>query len=386
MGRRLRISPQTLALLEALLQKPASWHHGYALSQQTNLASGTLYPILMRLEKLRWLETSWEQPGTAAGRPPRHLYRLTSEARAWAREELADAQKRNSGSQLWATRERHVQKFQRAQSHQAFRPHDSPRHRPHLAGRIARMGSSLRRRTPRRRIRRRHRDLVDRRPRAPPSRMDQARLARPRPLHSARAATATQPPPSPRVTPAPLAPRFGSCSLSPSPASPSFSTPKSVSRSGNSTLTTLLPSPDGIPSYGPAQENCEKSPNRIATRTSWLFFRSCHKTTTNDSPSPTKQSKKIPRSLGSTTNNPFCRQTIPPRKLFIQRKTRPSPALGPQQRRPPLASGRNPRETSARRTARHAHPPQKQSRPRKISPRRSAMGCRNARGVHRAEL
>jgi PadR family transcriptional regulator PadR len=94
MGRRLRISPQTLALLEALLQKPASWHHGYALSQQTNLASGTLYPILMRLEKLRWLETSWEQPGTAAGRPPRHLYRLTSEARAWAREELADAQKR----------------------------------------------------------------------------------------------------------------------------------------------------------------------------------------------------------------------------------------------------------------------------------------------------
>jgi PadR family transcriptional regulator PadR len=94
MGRRLRISPQTLALLEALLQKPTSWHHGYALSQQTNLASGTLYPILMRLEKLRWLETSWEQPGTAAGRPPRHLYRLTSEARAWAREELSDAQKR----------------------------------------------------------------------------------------------------------------------------------------------------------------------------------------------------------------------------------------------------------------------------------------------------
>jgi PadR family transcriptional regulator PadR len=94
MGRRLRISPQTLALLEALLDKPTSWHHGYALSQQTSLASGTLYPILMRLEKLRWLETSWEQPGAGAGRPPRHLYRLTSEARGWAREELADAQER----------------------------------------------------------------------------------------------------------------------------------------------------------------------------------------------------------------------------------------------------------------------------------------------------
>src|SRR5580693_2822995 len=96
MGRRIRICPQTLALLEALLITPTPWHHGYALSQQTGPASGTLYPTLMRLEDPRWLETSWEQPGTgaAAGRPPRHLYRLTSEARAFAREELADAQQR----------------------------------------------------------------------------------------------------------------------------------------------------------------------------------------------------------------------------------------------------------------------------------------------------
>ena len=93
MGRRIRISRQTLLLLEALLGKPAHWHHGYSLSQQTELASGTLYPILMRLEKLAWLETKWEDPG-ALGRPPRHLYRLTSEARAWAREELQEAQAR----------------------------------------------------------------------------------------------------------------------------------------------------------------------------------------------------------------------------------------------------------------------------------------------------
>lgn len=96
MGQRIRISPQTLALLAALLHKPAAWHHGYALSRQTGLASGTLYPILMRLDRLRWLETTWEQPGGTPGRPPRHLYRLTSEARAWAREELAGAQKRNT--------------------------------------------------------------------------------------------------------------------------------------------------------------------------------------------------------------------------------------------------------------------------------------------------
>jgi DNA-binding PadR family transcriptional regulator len=78
MGRRIRTSPQTLALLEALLHKPTTWHHGYALSQQTGLASGTLYPILMRLEKLRWLETSWEQPGTAQPPAARHAISTAS--------------------------------------------------------------------------------------------------------------------------------------------------------------------------------------------------------------------------------------------------------------------------------------------------------------------
>jgi DNA-binding PadR family transcriptional regulator len=93
MGIRLRISPQSLTILEALLVRPTQWHHGYALSQHTGIASGTLYPILMRLEKLRWLETKWEEPKNA-GRPPRHLYRLTGNGRVWAREELQDAQKR----------------------------------------------------------------------------------------------------------------------------------------------------------------------------------------------------------------------------------------------------------------------------------------------------
>ena len=90
MGIRLRISPQTFAVLESLVDRPAHWRHGYALSRQTRLASGTLYPILMRLEKLGWLETRWEEPGNL-GRPPRHLYRLTGQGRAWAIEELQAA-------------------------------------------------------------------------------------------------------------------------------------------------------------------------------------------------------------------------------------------------------------------------------------------------------
>jgi DNA-binding PadR family transcriptional regulator len=92
MGLRIRISPQTLHLLDALLDRPAEWRHGYALSQRTGISSGTLYPILTRLERLHWLETRWENP--KGGRPPRHLYRLTSQARAWAREELQNARAR----------------------------------------------------------------------------------------------------------------------------------------------------------------------------------------------------------------------------------------------------------------------------------------------------
>ncbi len=44
----IRISPQTLRVFEALLEEPAAWRYGYDLSHETELKSGTLYPILMR--------------------------------------------------------------------------------------------------------------------------------------------------------------------------------------------------------------------------------------------------------------------------------------------------------------------------------------------------
>lgn len=90
MGIRLRSSHKTLAILEALLARPTHWHHGYAISRQTSIPSGTLYPVLMRLDKLGWLETRWEDT-VPQGRPPRHLYRLTGNGREWAREELRAA-------------------------------------------------------------------------------------------------------------------------------------------------------------------------------------------------------------------------------------------------------------------------------------------------------
>jgi len=93
-GLRIRLSKQTLAVLDALLGRAGQWQHGYSLSQSTGIPSGTLYPILMRLEKLHWLETRWEEVKTP-GRPPRHLYRLSGNAREWARQEIRAAQERH---------------------------------------------------------------------------------------------------------------------------------------------------------------------------------------------------------------------------------------------------------------------------------------------------
>lgn len=76
-------STQTRKLLAALLSQPAAWQHGYDLSEQTGLLSGTLYPILMRLSDRGMVESKWE-PSPHQGRPPRKLYRLTAEGAAYA--------------------------------------------------------------------------------------------------------------------------------------------------------------------------------------------------------------------------------------------------------------------------------------------------------------
>lgn len=88
MPRLPHTSPQTLLVFERLLAAPDAWRYGYDLSRETGLASGSLYPILMRLAEGSLLETRWE-PAEQPGRPPRHLYRLTPDGAALAAERLA---------------------------------------------------------------------------------------------------------------------------------------------------------------------------------------------------------------------------------------------------------------------------------------------------------
>jgi PadR family transcriptional regulator, regulatory protein PadR len=84
---KLRLSPQTLLVLDAFLEQAAEWKYGYDLSRVTGLKSGTLYPILMRLAERKLLETQWE--AGEPGKPPRHMYRFTPEGLRFAKTNAA---------------------------------------------------------------------------------------------------------------------------------------------------------------------------------------------------------------------------------------------------------------------------------------------------------
>jgi DNA-binding PadR family transcriptional regulator len=89
MTRSRRPSAQTTALVLAMAEEPATWRYGYELCRRLDLKAGSVYPILMRLADRGLLETAWERDAPA-GRPPRHLYRLTGPGRVLA-ERLAAA-------------------------------------------------------------------------------------------------------------------------------------------------------------------------------------------------------------------------------------------------------------------------------------------------------
>lgn len=90
MASDVRVTVAVARVLAAFLDDPAADRYGLDLIGATSLPSGTLYPILVRLERAGWVESAWEDidPG-AAGRPARRYYRLTSDGLARARVELA---------------------------------------------------------------------------------------------------------------------------------------------------------------------------------------------------------------------------------------------------------------------------------------------------------
>jgi DNA-binding PadR family transcriptional regulator len=84
----------TRLVLEALLVDPAAGRYGLEIGREAGLPSGTVHPILARLESAGWVTSSWEDvdPGDA-GRPARRYYRLSADGVPAAREAVARARR-----------------------------------------------------------------------------------------------------------------------------------------------------------------------------------------------------------------------------------------------------------------------------------------------------
>ena len=74
----MRLTYPTALVLQALLD---GHHHGFDVMEATGLPSGTVYPILRRLDAEGCVRSRWEKDGVARKeqRPPRRYYELTGD-------------------------------------------------------------------------------------------------------------------------------------------------------------------------------------------------------------------------------------------------------------------------------------------------------------------
>ncbi|WP_214109625.1 tetratricopeptide repeat protein [Acrocarpospora catenulata] len=74
MSRAVRLTGVTLAVLDVLSEGEAVY--GFQIAGTIKRPTGTVYPLLSRLERLGWLDARWEseQPAEARGRGPRRRY------------------------------------------------------------------------------------------------------------------------------------------------------------------------------------------------------------------------------------------------------------------------------------------------------------------------
>ena len=93
-----RTTIPTQLVLRELLTDPTREVYGLELGRAAGLASGTVHPILARLESLGWVTSRWEDVDPrAASRPARRYYRLTDDGAQAARPALARAARTAGG-------------------------------------------------------------------------------------------------------------------------------------------------------------------------------------------------------------------------------------------------------------------------------------------------
>lgn len=88
----MRVTYPTALVLQALLD---CHHHGFDIMDATGLASGTVYPILRRLDAEGLVRSRWERDTVARReqRPPRRYYELSAGGRAFATQAIAQTRR-----------------------------------------------------------------------------------------------------------------------------------------------------------------------------------------------------------------------------------------------------------------------------------------------------
>jgi DNA-binding PadR family transcriptional regulator len=88
-----RLSQAALKVLKYFLQDVGTPRSGAELSTATQVGSGTLYPMLARLEVAGWLTSEWEGiDPSVARRPRRRFYKLTGRGQTSASKALGELQ------------------------------------------------------------------------------------------------------------------------------------------------------------------------------------------------------------------------------------------------------------------------------------------------------
>lgn len=86
-----KLTHATLKVLGVFMSANSQERSGAEIASITHLASGTLYPILLRCEEAGWLKSRWEEiDPREVGRPRRRLYRITAVGAAQTRAAIAE--------------------------------------------------------------------------------------------------------------------------------------------------------------------------------------------------------------------------------------------------------------------------------------------------------
>jgi len=101
----MKLSNTALQVLNALSTNPAGRYSGAEISSALGVASGTLYPMLIRFEKNGLVESEWEATSASElGRPRRRYYWITGAGIELSRREREklDTPLSNVGVSGWA--------------------------------------------------------------------------------------------------------------------------------------------------------------------------------------------------------------------------------------------------------------------------------------------